>query len=243
MNLRDATPNASKRILLLGPSGTGKTSFLATMPAPYVADFDNGLTSIMGRDVEADQFHDPDPDNPTAYLEFKKVLKRWRDKPERETFCVDSLTTFSNAIFKWAMKENGRLNQQPSQGDWGKAINEVTKALGAISTLKCNVVMTAHLQVERDELLGSIKYGPLIYGRGLPGSIPIYFDEVYLTTVSAKPGAPAVYRLRMHPDQRYDIIKSGMNRLGCFGVEEDPDFSKLLAKYTKAYDLFLKENK
>lgn len=234
MNLKEAKADRPKRILLLGFSGSGKTRFIGTMPSPYIADFDDNLNSLIGHDVEFDPFHMNMDDSRKAYADFKKVLSEWRKEPKRGTFCVDSLSRYADAILAWALKENGKnVGGQMTQADWGKAIAEVKLSLGQITTLPCHVVVTAHYQAEKDEMLGSLRYEPLIFGKSLPGLLPTYFDEVWrMAVIPPKDGkGTAEHKVQVIPDQKYDIIKSGMNARKCFQQYEEPDFGKMLGKY------------
>ena len=228
-------PTASpyKRILILGDSGTGKTHFIGTMPKPFVSDFDRGLATVQGKDV---LFSAYDAD---SWGDFKKEIQDWRKGPqyERETFALDSLTMASEAALSAVMTKNGRRNAQPTIADWGEAIREMKDVLGYLTTLPCHVVVTAHNQLVRDEILGDIQYLPLIYGKDLPHRLGIWFDEVYATTVqeTIEGGVKKIsYRLQVKPDGRNKIIKSRMNTDGkLFQQYEEPDFAALTLKTTK----------
>ena len=54
LNAKDISiENLKLKILVYGKSGTGKTSFACCFPKPYIADFDNGMLSQRGRDVDS----------------------------------------------------------------------------------------------------------------------------------------------------------------------------------------------
>lgn len=219
-----------KRILIIGDSGTGKTHFVGTMPKPFVADFDRGLATLQGKDVLTT------PYDADSWGDFKKEIQDWRKGPQygRETFSLDSLSMASEAALAAVMTKNGRRTAQPTIADWGEAIREMKEVLGYLTTLPCHVVVTAHNQIVRDEVLGDIQYLPLIYGKDLPHRLGIWFDEVYATTVqeTIQNGQKQIgYRLQVKPDGRSKIIKSRMNTDGkLFQMYEEPDFSALVAK-------------
>lgn len=231
LNMKNATAeNAFHRILVIGDSGTGKTHFIGSMPKPYVADFDNGLATLRGKDVSARRY------GPEGWADLKKEVQDWRNGPhyDCETFCLDSLTMASDAAMQHVLSARGRHGQQPDIKDWGDAIREVKDLMGFLTTLPCHVLVTAHNQLIKDEVLGDIQYAPLIYGKDLPVRLPIWFDEVYATTVVSKiegGKTQSKYQLQVKPDQRNKIIKSRMNTDGkLFDMYEEPDFAALVKK-------------
>lgn len=221
------------RILLMGDSGTGKTHFIGTMPQPFVADFDRGLQTLRGKKVMAMNYSIED------WAAFRKEVQAWRfgTKYECQTFCVDSLSMAADAAMQYVLKKNGRAGQQPTIADWGEAIREVKDVLAYVTTLPCHVVVTAHLEMVKDELLGDLQYRPLIFGKDLPSRLGIYFDDVFRTVVQTKlEGGKQVsaYRLQVKPDMRTSMIKSRMNLDGkIFDQYEEPDFNALQAKVNK----------
>lgn len=223
--------SAHSRVLIMGDSGTGKTHFVGTMPKPFIADFDRGLTTLLGKDVKAVAY------SKEGWQDFKNEVERWRKQGpcyDCETFVLDSLTMAAEAAMYHVLKKNGRLSGQPTIADWGEAIREVKDVLDWVTTLACNVAVTAHIQLEKDEILGDIQYRPLIFGKDLPARLGIWFDEVYATTVQTtivQGKSESKYRLQVRPDGRNKMIKSRMNKAGkLFEQYEEPDFNQLKNK-------------
>ena len=50
-NCKDMSESTLK-VLLYGPSGTGKTTLASTFPEPHVVDFDKGMMSVRGKDIQ-----------------------------------------------------------------------------------------------------------------------------------------------------------------------------------------------
>jgi hypothetical protein len=234
-SLKDRKKSERKKVLLIGDSGAGKTSFLRTMPKPFVADFDNGLDTVAGLDVEYMEFFD-EQEEITAWGRFKKLLKEWKKEPKPyESFMWDSISFGAEAALRFVLKKNGRLNLKIQIGDWGEAIKEVKDMLAQVTTLpNCHIVVTAHYMMLQDEHLGGYKYVPAVYGKDLPGKIPTYFNDVwrpFVTTQKGQDGArKPVYRLQVQPSDRYTTIK---NSFGDPELENDvePNFTKLLERY------------
>lgn len=224
-----ATP-AFNRILLMGDSGTGKTHFIGTMPSPFICDFDRGTSTLRGKKVKVLPFA------MTEWKDFKAEVLAWRGGPQYDcaTFCVDSLTMAADAAMTHVLKKNNREAGQPTIADWGEAIREVKDVLGYITTLPCHVVVTAHQELVKDELLGDLQYRPLIFGKDLPARLGIWFDDVFKTVVQTSiTGGKQVsaYRLQVKPDMRNQMIKSRMNTDGkIFDMYEDPDYVGLTKK-------------
>ena len=211
----------------------GKTRFLGTMPAPFIADFDHNLESVRGTPGLRYKTYDG-----TNFGDFLKELELWRiNGPQYgcKSFCVDSLSTMSEAALEFVVSKGGNRTAQPTQPQWGEAIRIITDVLRYLGIkLDCHTVLTAHLQVEKDEMLGSLNWLPSVFGSKLPGRVPIYFSEVYYLTVDFKknPGKPN-YVVQVVPDPRVRFIKSGLNKTGVFDQYEAPDFNHLITKASK----------
>lgn len=235
--------NTFKKVLLIGDSGTGKTHILGTFPKPiFIADFDGGLETLVGEEGIVYERYE----GVQGWKEFRKELDKWcLQGPQYgcTTFAVDSLTLMADAVFEFVLNKAGRAQAQIA--DWGEAITTVRKVLSDLAVrMQCHTAMTAHVQVEKDETLGSLVWQPLIYGKELPGKVPAYFSEVYYTNVTTKTegGKQVVqYRMQVVPDGRFKFVKSRMNKdAKVFEQFEEPDFSKLI---NKAQAYHTKENK
>src|SRR5687767_11865479 len=122
-NTKDRKRSENKKVLVIGDSGSGKTTLLDTFPKPvFVADFDNGLDPLAGKDVSYEEYFDS-PDKPDAWLRFMTDLKKWhKDGPPASTIAVDSLTYGAQSALRHQLKQVGRSSGNIQQGDWGKAI-------------------------------------------------------------------------------------------------------------------------
>ena len=231
MSLKTYVPGTRSRILLIGDSGSGKTAFAGTTPKPFFADFDRGLATLAGHeDAQAKDFAKE------GWEPFWSEVQLWRKQGPQygcETFVLDSLTTGADALMDAILARKGKAGGQPDIADWGEAIRKVKELMGYLTTLDCNVIVTAHMSVEKDELTGALVRLPLIYGKELQHKLPLYFDEVWCTNVQVKltGGVPVPeYRVQVVPDQQVKIVKSRLNRHRKLAAQETPDFKQLVAK-------------
>lgn len=226
-SLADRKRSDNKKVLLIGDSGSGKTSLLGTIPGDVlVLDFDNGLDVLSGKVIQYEELHDTGP-KPTAWAMLKTLLATFRKNgPGFNAICLDGITRAGEAALRWVVDKNGRGTAALQQADWGLAISEVKDMLAQITTLPCHVFVTAHYQMVKDENLGGIYFAPLIYGKDLPAIISTYFNDCWRTFVDLPQGGKEPsYRLQVRPSGRYASLK---NSLGINELYAEPNVEKLL---------------
>lgn len=196
--LGDLTSGGNTKLLLYGDSGAGKTTVVAGMPGPvHIADFDGKVLSA----AEYYRHTNPEKLKGVSYENYSSVagprmaadqfnfdmgqLAKMKPFPYK-TICLDSLTTFSDASMQYLIKANpGVIKRISTQGvqlpvlqDYGMARIWFKAVIGALLALPCNVVVIAHIQVEKDEATGAILRTPMITGK-LSKELPIIFGEVW----------------------------------------------------------------
>jgi hypothetical protein len=168
------------KILCYGDFGTGKSTFAASFPKPYFLDFDKGVLSVGGRDV-----------NYETFMKNGKEFKRFNShmaqhvipkikSGEIQTLVLDSLTTYSEVVLM-AILDEAKV-EFPRIQDWGMQINGMVTTINMLSDLPCHVIFLAHEQTQVNEDNVIIKGMPLVTGKLAP-KIGLYFDEVYRTKV------------------------------------------------------------
>ncbi len=193
--LSELTKNQHLKLLVYGNSGTGKTCFALGAPTPmWVADFD-------GKADSAGSFYKGDTERlnaieVTSYMAdpksnpFQSFIKdiNQLDPEKYQTIVIDSITTFSAALMKAVMYSNPGSNrskmgetQVPHLKDYQIAISHFKDIVVKLLSMPLNVIMTAHIQTNKDETTGAITYDPLIWGKDLPDWLPMVFKEVYQT--------------------------------------------------------------
>lgn len=198
-------------ILLVGDSGSQKTRFLGTFPEGWVevADFDKGMASLAGVNIEYETFKEADKgqkvrpeekksgvyEYATAWPAFiqwvNKIGDRLEQKKGPRVVAFDSLSHMSMVIMNKILKDNNW--DVPNQGAYGAQQEYLKRVLNQVTAWPVRLVCTAHIQRDDNLLTGISEKLPLLTGK-LAGFISSFFDEVYfidLIEVPAKPAIPA----------------------------------------------------
>jgi len=184
--------------LVTGETNSGKTYLLRTARRPiHIDSFDPGGTKgltdlIKSGDVVVDTtYESEDPYAPTAYAEWKKINELRLDIGyfnQFGTYCIDSLTTFSDAVMHYQLNLADRAGQSPIFNvDYTPQKVEIENRVRRLMNLSCDFILTGHL--ERIAKLRSIDkkgirneeviYRLMITGKAVI-SIPLLFDELYV---------------------------------------------------------------
>lgn len=102
---------------------------------------------------------------------------------EFDSFVIETLGPLAEEIMDFIVASNGRKDRQIQ--DYGMGITKLNHVLMSLMATGKNVVLTAHLQNERDELTGRGRTTPLVWGKSLPSTIPKWFSEVFCTVVNS----------------------------------------------------------
>lgn len=226
------TDNMKLKVLIYGGSGTGKTTFAGTFPKPYFFDFDGGMLTLKGKDVEYDTYVDKNPaGRPTAWSDFEakitSLYEAGRDQFPYESVIIDSMTTLQECCMRYIQYNNRSASKMPTLQEWGMLIDKLQDTLYKVTSLDCNVVVTAHEQVIQDDLTSEILVLPLISGKKLPDRLPLWFDEVYHARVERGKNREPIYQVMTVAERKY----KAKSRLRLFEqFETDFGYDKMVAK-------------
>lgn len=182
-NLRDRQPSDRFHGLVYGASGAGKTHLIGTFPDPYIVDTDYGLETLVGKDVEFDEFYARVGDDHAREMwpAILSKVEEFGEDPPHATLAVDSLTTLMDVASAYILARAGRPLLQLQ--DYNTLYDEIIKLLVRLRRAPCNVVITAHEEMIRDENTGKLMVVPLVTGQKFGPKLPIFFSNIYNAVV------------------------------------------------------------
>lgn len=248
---RQQTINA----LVYGDWGSGKTTFSATSRAPILFhSFDpGGTTSIEGKiesgkvipdtewEVSVEGFEDlkggvsgsgvKTVTDPLMFEDWAKEINHLHKNNVFEsvgTFVIDSFTTFSDALMAFVKNKRGTLGEKNTYDDWGANRDKTKNVIKQLMTLPCNVLVTAHADVDRDEVTGEMIGGPMAAGK-LTVEMPMLFDEVYFLSTKGD-GEDVSYRLHTSKYKMYPARSRLASQHGLDSIITDPNMKQILSQ-------------
>src|SRR5258708_3023791 len=235
-NAKDATGVQPHKFLLLGATGTGKTSQFLTLPGKKFAYlFDpNALLSLRGYDIEYETFYpemvsldvkslkkETSGDQvmgrkgSEAYLKWekdfdKKVSEKFFD--QFDVIGMDSCPTFLDLIMDRVLTINGRPGQWPQQDDYGPQMVVFTNVVRTLTGMGKMIFFTGHHENKQDELTQRIFFQPLMTGR-LREKIPLLFSDIFCTTVEQDQKGKVQYNIQTVSSRQVPTIRSSIKGL------------------------------
>jgi hypothetical protein len=247
-NAKDSTTNPSHRILVLGDTGSGKTTQLLTLPGKkYAYLFDsNAILSLRGHDVEFDEFL-PDRINLSIHSLSKgrgdtttnhrsETYLNWeRDFDQKleskffdlyDVICLDSCTTLLDLIMDRVLTINGRAGQWPQQDDYGPQMLAFQNIIRTITGMGKTVYCTGHLDTKQDDLTKRIFRKPMMTGR-LTTKIPLLFSDIFVSEAENDGKGSVGYKLQTVPDRMTTCVRTAIKGLNPYedvtiNFKEDP---------------------
>lgn len=189
------------RALVYGAAGSGKTTFAGTFPKPLFIDTDRGMRSLgNAADVKMIRLSGDGGAFQTCYTLLNDArLKRDAFAPggplaDRQTIVIDGISSLADEyLLREIMRENKRdpLTEKAQFDDYGRLKMELIQLGNIIKDVSdhYNVVVTALVDEEKDELTGALEGKPLMTGkyRDLIGGV---FDEEYYIEAVDAGGTP-----------------------------------------------------
>ncbi len=201
MQLSEIKTEGALKVLVQGDSGIGKTCLAATFPGPQkYLDFDNKVDSAAAylrhnnkmeqlNCIDVEQYPPTMGASPIDKLMMlinnELIPQQKTGEMKFKTLVLDSITTFSAATLQHIIKTNPGIKRtenkqgaQPGLQDYGILRREFQRLIPGLLSLPCNVVMLAHIAVEKDEATGQIFRHSMMDG-SFAKELPIYFKEVW----------------------------------------------------------------
>lgn len=241
------------KVLLVGDSGTGKTTGACTLPGKkLLVDLDGRSESIAGiENVSVVKIIEPRPEQPRAWLDLETLKEEiWlqvrQDKFPHDSLIIDGISSMCKYAMNWSLMLTGAdgklMGRAPGGGaampHYAPAMNRLDRTINSLLALPINVLFTAHVDLYEDEHLKTLTFYPKIIGK-LRSEISNWFNETYLTKTSrGGDGETKYYWLTKSGGDRTPFIKSALNQFGKFW--NDPiavDFNKK----SKGFELLLEK--
>jgi len=233
--------------LIIGETNAGKTYILRTARRPiHIDSFDPGGTKclrdlIASGDVIADtQWEDEDPYNPNAFAKWMKTIDMRIQIGYFKnfgTYCLDSATTFGEAVINYEMGGKGRAGEVPQhRKDYNPQKVYMTNYIKKLMRLPCDFILTGHLReikklIHLDTSTGvakeDIKYRFLTTGQAVV-TIPLLFDEIYV--IIGEEGRTEPKRKMLIDSVGTYNARSRLKMNGLLNSVEEPDIKALLRK-------------
>jgi len=229
--LADLKQEGQYKVLCYGESGTGKTVFATSFPGKiFVHDFDSKVVSAANfwRKHNPEQLgqidytsyadirgKDADSTTEKKFATFHGWLLEMQTAAQNGKFpygtvVLDSLTTWADLLLLEVLRQTRTTLKGPIAGrsdipgmqHYG--INSVVfkDYLTRFLALPCNVVVTAHIETEKDEITGALERKPKASGK-LASWLPIVFGEVYRAYVDQKDNKTR-YMLQTQTDTKFN---------------------------------------
>jgi len=234
-NALDATGTAKHRILVLGDTGSGKTTQFLTLPGKKFAYlFDsNAILSLRGYDIDYEEYL-PDRLNMAAVslskakpgdkasVKTSDIYKVWEssfnEKLENNFFDpydwigMDSITTFLDLIMDRVQSINGMFGEWPTQDMYGPQMIAFTNVCRSLTGMGKGIYMTGHLDMKQDELTKRIFRKPMMTGR-LTTKIPLLFSDVFVAEAEPDTQGGVNYKFQTSPDRMTTCIRTAIKGL------------------------------
>lgn len=251
---RLSRPSAAKMVIL-GPSGIGKTSLAWTLDASKTLfiDMEAGMLALEGWQGDSIGVRDwptacniacwiggPNPargpDQMFSKAHYDAMVQAYGDPAtvlaKYDTIFVDSITQLSRLAFTWAKQQPQAISEKTGKPDTRGAYGLLkTEVIGLLSHMQHipdkNVIFVGILDQHKDDY-GRVSWAPQIEGSGAARELPGIVDEVIsMVELKLEDGTPyrAFVCQTLNPHGY-----PAKDRSGRLDMIEEPQLGKLLAK-------------
>lgn len=194
------TAASTFRCLVYGPPGAGKTYLAATFPKPLFIDTDRGMRSIPKEVTDVKFMRLPENASFKTIFDILSDVKNKRGPfapggslADRKTLIIDSISALADEyLMKEIMVGNRRdpLAENAQRDDYGRLKIELIQIGNLIKDVSDNhnVVVTALVDEEKDELTGALEGKPMMTGKYRDIIGAVFDEEYYLECTDAGAG-------------------------------------------------------
>lgn len=235
-NAKDVTSEAPKTILILGDTGSGKTTQYLTLPGKkYAYLFDpNAKLSLRGYDVDYDEYlpaqvntaihslaKEKGGDKPSVkasdtYVQFEQEFNERLGNGFFDPYdwiSFDSATTLLDLMMDRVLTINGRFGQWPQQDDYGPQMIAFINLCRNITAMGKGVYVTGHLdQAKQDKVTKKVGRQPMMSGR-LIAKVPLLFSEVFGAETDLDDKGQVAYLLQTVKGGDFSTVRTSIKGL------------------------------
>lgn len=229
-SLTSFTQQTRPKILLVGPPFSGKTTLALRFPDPFVVDLDGKITNAL-KTVRPERGWVTQPLN-TDKGQISDPTKAWQAidnavteaclHPDSKTVVLDSISMVDFWLRRYvANAKPTNINpvtigglQFMAHAHWNPYEVLLRGLLGKLLAVKKIAVVTAHVEVIKDDIAGGIFQAVLMPGKSQAG-LPAIFTDCWL--VNGK----------VEKDTWHTVVRTapgGFPRMNCLGTSLDLPF-------------------
>jgi len=204
------------KMLVYGQAGAGKTTLVATLPAPIVLSAEGGLLSIQDANLPYIEIG-----NMESLREAYTWLTESAEAKGFQSVALDSISEIAEVV----LNHEKKVNKDP-RAAYGAMQEQMADIIRAFRDLpNRHVYMSAKLEKTQDEM-GRVLYAPSMPGNKTGQALPYFFDEVLALRVE-KDGEGNTQRALMCDSDGLWLAK---DRSGKLATWEAPDLAGVIAK-------------
>lgn len=216
-------------VLLYGGPKSGKTVFAGSFEPPiYIADFDNGISSIIGHPqaelIEYDTYFNQDPESPEPIFAWEdRVESMWKHFRSEKTFpyktvVIDSATLLLKLLMNKAFKGTVSAKDQelkrvlgvaPARGHWNVQMAYFDQEVRRLLAMPCYKVLICH-----EDTTDPYKIRPLLTGKQKEGIFPLFSEIYHMENLTEGDRPIFVVRIRSNENVFAGSRLDNHNRLG-----------------------------
>jgi hypothetical protein len=163
-----------------------------------------------------------------AFVEDVKSLEGHLDQVDN--LVVETLEPFSYAHLEFIAASGGarKADAEIQLQDYNVLVRKVTGSIGKLMSFGKNLILTAHLDTEKDDITHRTRTLPMSIGRKLGPLMPKLFSEIFSSEIQGTSAAPKyVWNTKPEPGGFLTFLGSRKDKFGKLPKYIDPDYGYL----------------